>query len=96
MDADHLFDPLADSHSCLGGFVKLPKALGGDLTVQIQPVGAGHFVSDFLDFALVCRKQRLLFHRHVRRADDDDNRIAPAGIDLHLNGEGFNAIDSGG
>ncbi|MGA2541302.1 MAG: hypothetical protein ABSG78_07035 [Verrucomicrobiota bacterium] len=30
------------------------------------------------------------------RADDDDHGIAQTGIDLHLDGEGFNAVDSGG
>src|SRR5271157_5550755 len=34
--------------------------------------------------------------RRVQQPDDDDGRIAPAAIDLHLEGEGFDAIDSGG
>ena len=37
-----------------------------------------------------------LLHRRIRQADDDDNRIAPAAIDLHLDGEGFDSVDSGG
>ena len=35
-------------------------------------------------------------HRRIRQPDDDDDRIAPAGIDLHLDGEGFDSIDRGG
>jgi len=34
--------------------------------------------------------------RRVRPTDNDDGCIAPARIDLHLDGEGFNAVDGGG
>ena len=32
----------------------------------------------------------------IRQSDDDDDGVAPAAIDLHLDGEGFDAIDGGG
>jgi len=31
----------------------------------------------------------------VRQSDDDDERIAPAAINLHLDGQRFDAIDGG-
>jgi len=35
-------------------------------------------------------------HRRIRQADDDDEGIPPAAIDLHLDGEGFDTIDRSG
>ena len=32
-------------------------------------------------------------HRRIRQPDDDDQGVAPAGVDLHFDGVGFNAID---
>ena len=37
-----------------------------------------------------------LFDRRVGKADDDDDRVAVTGIDLHFDGIGFDAVDSGG
>ena len=35
-------------------------------------------------------------HRRVRQTDDDDEGVAPAGVDLDFDRKGFNAIDGGG
>ena len=35
-------------------------------------------------------------HRCVRQTDDDNQRVAPAGVDLDLNRKGFDAVERGG